>query len=324
MSQGSLQSAMVLVGRRIRAYFAPVDRESESGAVFDPSKQAAFLLDSPPSPWLDLGWIDNFQRTSQTMTQTLRAGAQGETASRFRGLPQARVEFDFRQWGKLQMALASGREQMNVLASSANADAQPSGGSAVPAVAVLAGSTSNEVVCGAGAVDAFSVGDLVAVDSDYGQQTGYVGTGIAAAYVNDPADVRRDVDYVRRVTFNVGRVAEKTATSMLLAQPLLGGAAQVGMGVQKVTAFLDRDGGSFIQEWSGLFVVEAESGGRVCFHYPRLSAGGGQESSFDIEKPLATLALHGIFNALPSQDENDGRTVVCYRSYVPAPQAAVY
>jgi hypothetical protein len=111
---------------------------------------------------------------------------------------------------------------------------------------------------------------------------------------------------------------------MLLAQPLLGGAAQVGMGVQKVTAFLDRDGGSFIQEWSGLFVVEAESGGRVCFHYPRLSAGGGQESSFDIEKPLATLALHGIFNALPSQDENDGRTVVCYRSYVPAPQAAVY
>jgi len=324
MSQGSLQSAMMPVVRRVRAYFAPVERERESGAVFDPSRQAGFGLDCPPAPWVDLGWIDNFERTSQTMTQTLRAGAQGETASRFRGLPQARVEFDFRQWGKLQMALAAGREQMNVLASASNADEQPSGGSAIAAVAVLAGSTANEVICGAGAVDTFAVGDLVAVDSDYGQQTGFVGTGIAAAYVNDPADVRRDVDYVRRVTFNVGRVAEKTATSLLLAQPLLGGAAQAGMGVQKVMAFLDRDGGAFFQEWSGLFVLEAESGGRVCFHYPRLSSGGGQESSSDIRKPLTMLALHGVFDALPAQDDNDGRTVVCYRSYVPAPQAAVY
>ena len=45
---------------------------------------------------------------------------------------------------------------------------------------------------------------MLAVDADYQQQTGYVGTGIAAAYVNDPADVNRDANYVRRVTFNLG------------------------------------------------------------------------------------------------------------------------
>ena len=59
-------------------------------------------------------------------------------------------------------------------------------------------------------------------------------------------------------------------SSLLLAQPLLGGAPAAGVGAQKVVAFVDREGGSFFQEWSGLFVAEEDSGGRVCFYYPRL------------------------------------------------------
>jgi hypothetical protein len=42
-----------------------------------------------------------------------------------------------------------------------------------------------------------------------------------------------------------------------------------------VVAFVDREGGSFFQEWSALFVAEPESGGRVCFYYPRLSPNPG-------------------------------------------------
>jgi hypothetical protein len=42
-----------------------------------------------------------------------------------------------------------------------------------------------------------------------------------------------------------------------------------------VAAFVDREGGSFFQEWSALFVAEPESGGRVCFYYPRLSPNPG-------------------------------------------------
>src|SRR5437773_9810215 len=105
-----------------------------------------------------------------------------------------------------------------------NASAQPSGGTPLPASAVLTGSTALQIVLGAGAVDAFAAGDIVAVDSDYQQQTGYVGTGIAAVYVNDPADVNRDANDIRRATSNLGRVAEKTGTSLFLAQALLGGA----------------------------------------------------------------------------------------------------
>ena len=161
---------------------------------------------------------------------------------------------------------------------------------------------------------------------------------------------------MRRVTFNVGRVVEVTATSVLLAQPLLGGVPAAGASAQVVVAFVDREGGSFFQEWSALFVAEEESGGRVCFYYPRLSPNPGAGSSgvrWDssaaagksvgvgqsvsgaagkflreefsaIEKPLAAISLRGSFLALPFTDTNDGQTVLCYRSYFPAGMAGIY
>jgi len=185
---------------------------------------------------------------------------------------------------------------------------------------------------------------------DYQQQTGYVGSGIAAAYVSSPAAVNQDANYVRRVTFNVGRVAEVTATSVVLAQPLLGGAPAAGASAQMVVAFVDREGGSFFQEWSALFVAEQESGGRVCFYYPRLSPNGGagktptsaarnaaemghpqssagklvREDLAEIGKVASAMALRASFVAMPYTDPNDGQTVVCYRSYFPAGMAGVY
>jgi len=161
------------------------------------------------------------------------------------------------------------------------------------------------------------------------EEVGYVGAGIAAAYVKNPADVRDDANYVRRVTFNVGRVALVTATSLLLTQALPGGIPATGASVQKVIAFVDREGGSFLQQWSGLFVAEEESGGRVCFFYPILSpctpkAEWARESLIEIQKPIGQLALQASFAALPTLDGNDGAVVLSYRSYFPASGAAVY
>ena len=167
MSTMALRAAMVPITRRIRAYFAPVDRATGTPAIFDPGKHGAFALDAPPPPWLDLGWIDNFQRLCGTPMVALHAGDRGAPVSQARGSLDARLEFDFREWGKLQMALASGAQHMNVLASDPNASAQPSGGTPLPASAVLTGSTALQIVLGAGAVDAFAAGDIVAVDSDY-------------------------------------------------------------------------------------------------------------------------------------------------------------
>src|SRR5262249_18063988 len=139
MSTAPVRAAMVPVRRRVRAYFAAIDRTSGTPAIFDPSKHAAtFQLDAPPVPWIDLGWIENFQRSHLTTSTAVIAGSRGVAVGQFRGPMQARVEFEFREWGKLQMGLANGSEQMNVLASDPNADAQASGGNAIAAIAVLA------------------------------------------------------------------------------------------------------------------------------------------------------------------------------------------
>jgi hypothetical protein len=278
MSTSPLRPAMVPVSRQMRAYFAPVNRTTETPTIFDPAGSGVFALDAPPVPWLDLGWIESFMRYYDTPTEVVRSGANALPALQFRGPIEARVELDFREWGKLQMALAGGSENMNVLATSAGTPPAPSGGIPIPGAAVLAGSTASQLVFGTGVVAAFAPGNLLAVDVDYEQQVGYVGSGISAAYVSNPALVNRDLNYVRRVTFNVGRVVEVTSTSAILAQPLLAGVPATGASAQVVAAFVDREGGSFFQEWSALFVAEPESGGRVCFYYPRLSPNPGAGS----------------------------------------------
>ena len=335
MSTTPLRAAMVPVTRQMRAYFAPVNRTTETPTIFDPGLCGVFALNSPPAPWLDLGWVENFARWYDTPTGVVRSGAKALPAAQFRSALEARVEFDFRQWGKLQMALAGGSEHMNVLAPAAGSvTPAPSGGTPAAGVAVLAGSTASQLVFGTGVGSAFSAGCLIAVDVDYQQQIGYVGSGIAAAYVSSAAAVNQDANYVRRVTFNVGRVAEVTATSVVLAQPLLGGVPAAGASAQVVIAFVDREGGSFFQEWSALFVAEQESGGRVCFYYPRLSPNPGgagnsagkfvREDLAAIAKPLSAVSLRASFLALPFTDTNDGQTVLCYRSYFPAGMAATY
>jgi opacity protein-like surface antigen len=147
----------------MRAYFAPVNRMNETPTIFDPGLCGVFPL--------DLGWIENFERSYDTPTDAVRSGALATTAMQFRGPLEARVAFDFREWGKLQMALAGGSEHMNVLApASASVTPVPSGGTPAAAVAVLAGSTASQLVFGAGVGAAFTPGCLVAVDLDYRQR----------------------------------------------------------------------------------------------------------------------------------------------------------
>ncbi|MFB3915136.1 MAG: hypothetical protein ACE14M_00280 [Terriglobales bacterium] len=316
---------MTPLARRTRAYFSPVDRATSRPSIFDPGKHGAFPLDSPPLGWIDLGCLENLRRTPGTRLNPVRGGPSGAPVALFRSQADARVEFDFRDWGKLQMALAGGSQHMNVLAPQAEAAAVPSGGLAITAAPITNGSTATEILLDSAALNSFAVGDLIVVDLDYQQQTGYVGTGVAAAYVRDPADVQGDSDYIRRVSFNVARVQQKTANSLLLAQPLIGGTPSPGAAVQKVVAFVDREAGSFFQEWSALFVVENESGGRINFYYPRLQpASGTQETPLQVVAPVEAFALHASFTALPYRDANDGEEILCYRSYFPASSAALY
>ena len=89
------------------------------------------------------------------------------------------------------------------------------------------------------------------------------------------------------------------------------------MKVSAVVGFCDREGSSFFQEWSGLFVAEGQQGERVVWYYPRLeSMSGIAEESAKGSGGYDRMSLAGAFRALPVPDPVDGESVVCFRSYV--------
>lgn len=308
------------VMRRMRAYFAPVNRQTQTPVVFDATEQGGFNLDAPPSPWSDLGWIEGFARKSQSKSSVVLAGIPAAALERVRSTLEAEVSFEFLSWTKLTMALATGSQHMNLLTPANGAAAAADGAQAAAAVAVQAGSTATAILLNAGDAAKFAAGVLIAVDADYTGQTGYVGSPVTGAYVRQALT---DVDYVRRVTFNVGLVAQVSGGTLTLAQALPGGAPAAGMKLQAITGFVDREGGSFSQEWSALFVMQGSQGERVFFHYPRLQAMAGAEEAMapldaNRKGPLERVLLKGQFMAMPVLDPLDGERVLCYRSFLPA------
>jgi hypothetical protein len=321
------------VNRRVRAYFAPVNRAAGLPTIFDPSGIAAFNVNAPPAPWVDLGWCLGFARKSGTKVGALVTGAPGVAAGQVRTEVEALVSLEFESWGKLQMALTAGVQQMNVLRLQTGAAANGSGGTAIAAVPLAVGSSATTAAAldvGATAAAGFAVGDVVAVDVDYAGTTGFVGSGVSGGYVKSAAAMGTDVDYVRRVTLNVGRVTAIAGGVLTLGAALLAGVPAAGMQVSRVVGFCDREGGSYFQEWSALFCLEGEQGDRIVYHYPRLQATNGaaekSEGLVGVQAtagPLARVRLAGTFRALPVKDANDGEMVVCFRSYLPGAMRAV-
>ena len=317
------RSQMAPAARVVRAYAAPINRVSGLIVPFDPATEGNFNLDSPPSPWIDLGWVENFQRTSATKFDALRTGPSSNITVQYRTQPEARVEFDLLTWGKVQLGLSGGTQQMNVLAEQPGLPPQPSGGAAMPASPVQSGSTWTQLVLTSDQLANYNVGDIVVVDVDYNGQTGYLGSCAAGTYLAAPLEGPNYIDFVRRISFNVSRVSGITSSALQLAEPLIA-QPTTSMSVQQVVAFVDREGASFFQEWSALFIVAPDSGGRTCFYYPRLQPGAGAaETRQAFAAPLFSHQLHVTLRALPTTDSNDNETVLCYRSYFPAATAAV-
>lgn len=312
-------AALPVVSRRVRAYFAPVNRAQQTPSIFDPSQAGQFALDTPPAPWIDLGWLENFARKSAGSIGALSSGVPSVAQYQVRETTGATISFRFKVWNKLTMALAAGSQHMNLIQPASGGAANGSGTKGVAAASVQAGSTATAIVLNVADIAAFSAGCMAVVDVDFAGQTGFVGSGVSAAYVRSSASVNSDPDYIRRVSFNVARVAQVTADGLQLAQPLLAGAPASGMKVQPIVGFVDREGGSFFQEWSAVFVMPGEQGERVIFHYPRLQAMQGAAESADVlAAPLERIALNANLRALPVTDANDGEQVVCFRSFLPA------
>ena len=255
MASSYLATAPVV--RRVRGYFAAVNRGSATPVLFDPAEVGGFALNSPPAPWISLGWIQGFTRKAASKTAPILTGIPAAVLEQTRETLDAQIGFQFLSWTKLTMALATGSQHMNLLAPASGAIAAADGATAAAAVAIGSGATATLLPMAAAAAAGFTAGQIVAVDVDYAGQTGFVGSPVSGAYVKTALT---DVDYVRRVTFNVARIASVSTTGLTLAEPLPGGVPAAAMKAQAAVGFVDREGGSFFQEWSGLFVMEGGLG----------------------------------------------------------------
>jgi len=318
-------SAPAPVTRRVRGYFAPVNRSAQAPVLFDAAEEGGFSLDNPPSPWISLGWITAFTRKSTSKASTLMTGIPAATLEQVRETLEAEVSLQFLSWTKLTMALATGSQHMNLLAPASGATPAADGAQVMAAVTPQNGSTATSIVLASEDAARFTPGSIVAVDADYTGQTGFVGIPVSGAYVRQALP---DVDYIRRVTFNVALVSGVNSAGLILAEPLPGGTPAPGAKVQAVTGFVDREGGSFYQEWSALFVMEGSQGERMFFHYPRLqTVCGAEEAAVPLDGKnnggQARVLLKGRYLALPVTDPLDGERVLCYRSFLPSPNALV-
>lgn len=305
-----MQPSLPPAVRRVRGYFAPVNRMTATPTMFDATTVASFDPDTPPAPWVDLGWLNGFARSSGTKLQVVESGAPGTILLQGRQSIGATVSMTFERWSKLTMALTCGAQQINVLVTGTN-----------PVAITAASSTATFLSTpnGAGTIQA---GDMIAVDADYNGQTGYLGAGASAAYL--ATAIGSDVNWIRRMTLNVARVTAVTGTGLQLAEPLLAGVPAQGMQAQQIVALQDREGGTFFQEWSGLFCMPGEQGDALFFYYPRLQTSGGPaETVVPLTAPLSQLLLNGHFVALPVVDPTDGSQVCCYRTYLPCANAQV-
>ena len=318
-------SAPAPVARRIRGYFAPVNRGAQTPILFDPGEQGRFDLDTPPAPWISLGWIQEFSRKPTSKSSSLLTGIPAAPLEQVRETLGAEVSLQFLSWTKLTMALATGSQHMNLLAAESGAAPSADGAQAASAVSPQTGSTATSILLTSADAARFTPGTMVALDVDYSGQTGFVGTPVAGAFVRQALT---DVDYIRRITFNVALVSQVSQTGATLAEPLPGGKPALGAKLQAVTGFVDREGGSFYQEWSGLFVLQGSQGERIFYHYPRLqTAIGAEESIIPLDAKnkngQSKVLLNGHFLAMPVTDPLDGERVVCYRSFLPAANALV-
>src|SRR5277367_2701264 len=145
-------SAPAPVTQRVRAYFAPVNRAAQTQVIFDPAEEWNFNLDSPPAPWIGLGWIQGFARKPISKTASVMAGIPAATLEQVRETLGAQVNFQFLSWTKLTMALATGSQHMNLLA--------PASGASAAAVTVEAGSTSTQVALSSTDAAKFAAGAI--------------------------------------------------------------------------------------------------------------------------------------------------------------------
>jgi hypothetical protein len=186
-------------------------------------------------------------------------------------------------------------------------------------------------VSSSSAISVSGNGEYIVADLDYSPtQFGIVG----AAGIPVQPNAVTDVDYIRKTSDFVSRCVGVLTNALTLDQPFIGGGSGLtlpaptsppaGSNVQKITGWAAREGGTYITEWSGLFVMDTIDAAQIAVYYPHVSIAQFKDlAAWAIENVGTTdetgYEIQCSLNALAFDDPIDGETVVGYKAYYPRP-----
>jgi hypothetical protein len=358
----------LVVGAGWRAYFMPYNvalgsavASTVSGPTIVDLTQGPFDSYYPPFNMADLGWIKNFKLTVGSKIGQVWSGYRGAVRAQYRGQVAESFECQFNEYGRMQYRLATGSNVINLLAATGL-----SGGTSGPLSASgtqVAPFAANVTAYNAGTPVAWNApqgtpatltlatipqlsqiypGSYIAVDQDY--TLGLYGGAVGDSGVNVYQGAVTDIDYLRKNTDFVARVTAINGNVLTLDQPFVGGGSGnptpnfvnnqftsfVSPQVRAVPikGFVAREGGTFIGEWSGLFLNNTVDGAQLVIYYPHVSISQNKDvaAPWTIENAGTTdesgFQLDAAFNALAFDDPLDGETVVAYKAYYYKPGEA--
>lgn len=355
-----LRQGQLAVGSGWRAYFAPYNRELQVGTgntslgptIYDLIVSGRFLdlSTNPLGNWYDLGYVKNFKFTPQTKRGNIITGYRGVIRAKYMAETGEKISCTFGEYSRTTLRLVTGTQVFNLikttnvtpslvgpLSSTGTAAVAmgasgylPTGGATGP----TAGLPTLCVPAGSGAL--FPALSMIVCDQDYnGTSFGFVGDAGANVFqgaVTDVDFIRKTSDYVNGVASVVSN-AFAGQDALILTAPFVGGGQAAagstpnygptaGAKVQAITGYASREGGSAIQEWSALFVLDTIDASQLLFYYPRISPDtftGIPGTNLQNATSMQSYDLDGSWDALAFDDPLDGETVVCFRAYLPHP-----
>lgn len=330
----------LMVGAGWRAFFAPYNYALGSSVaniaigpkIVDLQAQLPINDQALPDGWFDVGWIKDVAITPGSKIGKVRSGYRGAVRAMYRGQVAETIEFKFREGTRMAYKLASGSGVFNLLDGTGLSTAGPLSGSgavAVPMVSydpnAVAGPTIT-VASGSGA--SFTAGDYIVVDKDYSvADSGVVGDAGIPLFAGQVSDI----DFIRKTSDYVARIKSISSDGLVLASKLVGGGSgnpiasvvpQAGSKVQKIKGWVTREGGTYVSEWCGLFVMQHIDLSQSVAYYPHLAISQFRNiNPWDLEDQGTTdqkgYELDCVLDAMAYDDPLDGETVVRYLAHIP-------
>lgn len=352
-----IRQGQLTVGAGYRAYFAPFNTQlavSQSSTALGPTiydlDVTARFVDAPPPPvgWFDLGYVKSFKFTPGSKIGSVMTGYRGAIRAKYRAEVSEKISFVFMEMSHMAVKIATGSQTFNNLKGGAAQTTGPLSATATPAVPMGAigylpsglntGPTAGQptLFVGAGSGALFPAGTFLVCDQDYnGTDFGFVGDAGANVFpgaVTSVDFIRMTSDYVATVK-QVVPAASGSQDALILTGPFVGGgnapqgqtpntAPTTGAKIQAISGWTSREGGTYIKEWSAIFVLDTIDASQVMFYYPRISPdqfSGLGATNLQNAQAMQTYELDSSFDALAFDDPLDGETVVSYRAYYPSP-----